>query len=313
MVHAVLQFVPVILMIFTGWISRRRSWISPVQEDGISRLVFSILFPVLIFNILFTSSFKAENFAMMAYILAAFLMALGIGWLFRKAAGQFAPLAPFLCVTDEGGSVGLPLYLSLVSARYAVNTVTFDAAGCLICFGLCPILAQKAAGKLPSGMAALKQIASNPFLRAVFLGLVCNFAGVGSLLQRLGWMDLYTACADMLTTPVSALILFHIGYTLRLHPSLLVQVSRLLLVRLLIMAGIVGGLALLFPGRMADPVFLTGVLIYFACPPAFAMPGMIAPLVKTREDAEFCSDFISLNLLLTLLVYLLVSILIPLT
>ncbi len=303
---------PVFVMIGLGLLSRLRHWISSEQLEGLNAVVFNVLFPILIFNILLTSSFKAENFAMMAYVLAAFLIIMVLAKLFLKAAGPFASLAPFLCVTDEGGSVGLPLYISLVGASYAVNTVTFDVAGCLITFALAPILASGAFKKGGSFKSALKNIFTNSFLIAVILGLVLNFLGLYDWMQNVQISTIYDEVISMVTGPVSAMILFIIGYRLRYSPRYFKNLLGLMGLRMVFMVMIVGGLFLFFGNRMADPIFLAGVLIYFACPPAFAMPQMIAPLFHSQDDEAFCSDFISMNILITLVVYVLVELFIPL-
>lgn len=299
-------------MIGLGLISRIKKWISPEQAQGLNAIVFKILFPVLVFNILFTSSFQAQNFAMMAYVFLAFLAAMGIAKLFSRVAGPFANLAPYLCVTDEGGSVGLPLYLSLVGVQYAVNTVTFDVAGCLICFGLCPILASGALKDSKSLKSVLKNMFSNEFLICVILGLILNFCGVYRLIESSAFADVYNGIISMITTPVTALILFYIGYTLKLSHGFLKSLSALMGLRMVLMVLIVAGFFLFFPERMSDPIFLAGVLIYFSCPVAFPMPGMIEPAFNNKDDMSFCSAFISMNMIITLVVFTLVALFVPL-
>lgn len=57
---------------------------------------------------------------------------------------------------------------------------------------------------------------------------------------------------------------------------------------------------------MADPVYLIAVLIYFTSPTGFAIPMMIAPIMKDESEQEFASAFISVHMILTPIVYTLI-------
>ena len=56
--RAVTTIFPVIFMIGIGIFSRIRGFITPSQKDGANKIVFNILFPIMIFNILFTSKLE---------------------------------------------------------------------------------------------------------------------------------------------------------------------------------------------------------------------------------------------------------------
>ena len=63
--RAVTTIFPVIFMIGIGTFSRIRGFITPSQKDGANKIVFNILFPIMIFNILFTS--KLETSAILLF------------------------------------------------------------------------------------------------------------------------------------------------------------------------------------------------------------------------------------------------------
>ena len=46
---------PVLFMVLLGLISRIKGFITPEQKEGANTIVFNVLFPILIFNILLTS------------------------------------------------------------------------------------------------------------------------------------------------------------------------------------------------------------------------------------------------------------------
>ena len=106
---------PVFFMILLGLISRIKGWITPEQKEGANKIVFTILFPIMIFNVLFTSHIEAQAISIVIYVLSAFSIALVIGFLVRNITGKkWAHFSPFYMTTNEGGNVALPLYTSIV-------------------------------------------------------------------------------------------------------------------------------------------------------------------------------------------------------
>ena len=140
---------PVLFIVLLGLISRIKGFITPEQKEGANTIVFNVLFPILIFNILLTSKIESSAIFIVVYVFIAFSLAMVIGKLLGKFTGQhFSHISHFMLTTCEGGNVALPLYTSIVGVAYASNTVIFDLAGTLIAFVVIPILvAQKSAGE----------------------------------------------------------------------------------------------------------------------------------------------------------------------
>lgn len=176
--NAINLLFPVFFMLTLGYLCKRRGWVTAEQKEGTKKVVFQILFPILIFNVLFSSSVNPSTFLIVIYVFFAFAVIywIGKGWS-RWIGGSFAHLTPYLLMTCEGGSVALPLYTALVGTAYASNTVTFDIAGVLLGFVLIPILVAKQTSSEISTLALVKKIISNSFVLAVFFGLFLNLSG----------------------------------------------------------------------------------------------------------------------------------------
>ena len=43
---------PVFFMMFLGFLSRKFSWIKPEQNEGAKKIIFNILFPILLYHVL---------------------------------------------------------------------------------------------------------------------------------------------------------------------------------------------------------------------------------------------------------------------
>lgn len=59
MIHILTTVMPVIAMLFVGWLCRQRKWVSREGVDNIKFLVTKILLPIAIFNALSTAGLPA--------------------------------------------------------------------------------------------------------------------------------------------------------------------------------------------------------------------------------------------------------------
>lgn len=295
---------PVFFMIFLGLLSRNKEWITPEQKEGANKIVFNILFPVMIFNVLLTSHIKMSDISIVLYVFIAFSLAIIIGYLLRNITGKkWSHFSPFLLTTNEGGNVALPLYTSIVGMAYAKNTVIFDIAGTIIAFIIIPVCVEKMTSESTDIKVLLKKIFSNSFVIAVILGLVLNLTGFYNLLMTRSLGSVYTKTISQATAPIVGMILFIIGYNLKIKKDMISSLVKLLGIRFIIHSCIIAGFFILFPSLMNEKTYLMAVLIYFMSPTGFAVPMLIEPLNKAEEDADFQSAFLSIGMVITLIIY----------
>ncbi|PIA85181.1 AEC family transporter [Streptococcus parauberis] len=293
---------PVFFMLTLGYLARHKQWLTADQKAGANALIFTILFPILIFHLIMSAEIKASTFPIVLYIFIAFQLAMVLGKLLKGFIGKsHAHFAHFLLPTVEGGSVALPLYLSIVGV--SSNTVIFDLAGAATAFLVIPILVSKAS----ASNASLKELAistiTHPFLIAIGLGLVANAFHLNQLISHAPFGDAYFGIIEKATSPIVGTILFILGYDLQFDPETFKSIGKLLLVRVAIYSLIIAGFFLLFPVLMENKEFKIAVLLYFMCPTGFAMPAIIMPAFKSVKDELFSATFISLSLIVTLVVY----------
>ena len=295
---------PVFFMIGLGAIARIKNWITPEQKDGANNIVFNVLFPIMIFNVLFTAKIEVSVIWIIIYVFIAFILTMIIGKLISGFTGkELAHISPYLLTTCEGGNVALPLYTSIVGLSYASNTVIFDIAGSFIAFVVIPILVAKSTAGKTNNKDLLKTIFTNSFVIAVTLALILNLSGFYNYLSQTPFINVYTSTITQATAPIVGMILFIIGYNLKIKKETLPSLLKLLSVRLVLYVCIIAGFFIFFPTMMADKIYMIAVLIYFMSPTGFAVPMLISPLNKSEEDADFQSAFISLFMVITLIVY----------
>lgn len=176
---------PVFFMLFLGYLARKKEWITTQQNEGGKKIVFNILFPILVFHVLAQSELKKEFLIQILFLFFAWSFVFLVGKAMTRFTGKrFSNISPYLLLTCEGGNVALPLYISLVGAAHAVNIVTFDVAGILINFGLVPILVTKQSSSELNWKSLLKKIFTSSFILAVLIGILFNVTGLYSYLMN---------------------------------------------------------------------------------------------------------------------------------
>jgi predicted permease len=300
---ALSTLLPVFAMLGLGMASRIRGWVTPEQKAGANRIVFGVLFPVMIFNLLASASLSLDVLPVVGYVFAMYLLALlVIGPLTARFTGaETAHFSKYLLATHEGGNVALPLYLSIVGV--SSTTVIFDLAGTTICFIVIPILIAREAAGDASPAQIVRNIVTNPFIIAVTAGLVLNFTGLYGALLASPFGEAWSGTISMITSPIVGTILFILGYDLQVSKDAVAPLLKLGIVRIGCGLLIIGGFFLLFGPLMAERSFLMAVLIYFSCPTGFGLAPLLTPLYHSERDASFTSAFMSLYIVITLAVY----------
>lgn len=305
---AIEMIFPVFFMMFLGWLSHRRRWVTTDQNEGAKSLVFNILFPLLVFHVLVKAELSTNFIFEILFLDAAWILIYLIGKSIAKPiSGRYAQLAPFLLMTCEGGSVALPLYIALVGAEHAVNIITFDVAGILINFGLVPALITRQTSKDVAFLPMAKRILTAPFIIAVIMGIIVNLLGLYQWMTVSNIHKIYDSTMNLVMTPIASIILFTLGYGFHLRTAQLKPLLALTLVRLILCGAIVCAFFLLFPELMVMKIFLVGLLLYFACPTGFPVPLQIESLCKDEDHKSFMSAFISIFIVVAMIVYTLIT------
>ena len=264
---------PVFFMLLLGLVSHIKGWVTVNQKNGANSIIFKILFPVLVFNLMANANIELSHISIILYVYIAYLVILVIGkFITQHITKKYQKFAPYLLTVVEGGNVALPLYLSIVGQ--SSTTVIFDLGGIMICFITIPILIAKEVSAGSSYKDIIKSIFTNTFVIAVILGLFMNFTGLYELLLASSFGDMISTTINQVTAPIIVIL----------------------------------GFFVLFPELMADKSFMMAPIIYFMCPTGFGLMPIIEPLYQDEDDASFTSAFVSIFMIVTLFVYTMVVI-----
>ena len=307
--QAISTIFPVFFILFLGIHARKKGWINHEQNKGLKTIALDILFPFLIYHIVATSVLDRNIVLEIVYLIAVWILV----YFFGKMVCRILPesireISPFLLLTCEGGAVALPLYLSIVGSSYILNLIPFDLAGIMINFIFVPTVLQIRRKEELKLLPLVKKVISAPFVIAALLAVITNLTGLQRLLsQSSAFGPIYENTMNAIIAPVSGLILFSLGYSIRLKKGYLSSLFKLAVIRLIFCSGIIASFFLIFPEKMESPVFSLGVILYFYCPTGFPVPLQIREILDTDEKEEFVSAFISLFLLIALVVYVALS------
>ena len=305
-VMTVIQVIaPIFLAVLLGVGARKKQTMGSEEIQGIQHFAVQFCLPCVIFRSCLTADISAQTVGSM--VLVAPLVILATLWSFRARKNQF-PYAnlPMLFSCKETGMMGIPLFMVLFGADQAFRMGIFDIAQA---FAVYPVLAILTAGpnmKTTPG-AVVKQMLSSTLIRLSILGLVLNLTGIWGWVQSIGVGSVVLEAVDFMSQPVSALMLFCVGYNFSLSGDNRSAVFRLtaahvgvfMLIGLLVQAGL-----FLIPG--VDAVSRWAALLYVMLPASYLAPG----LGRSQEDATVTSGVCSITTLITLAVFCLMAVMI---
>ena len=172
--------VSVLFLLLLGWLSRKSGWITLAQKDGALKIVFSIFFPFLVFNLLASVQLKLDVASMVILLLVLYGQFYYLGrTILSRWLSPYSEIGAFLLTTAEGGDMALPLYLSIVGAKSATAgyPILLDLAGMIFCFIIIPVLvcARQEKKVVPSRLVL--DALHSPMIIAALLGLAANLTG----------------------------------------------------------------------------------------------------------------------------------------
>lgn len=300
---------PTFLMIGLGFFARRQKLLTEEQAAGIDALAFNILFPVMIFNALFTSGVQKGTAGFVVATLVLRLLAMGAARLAgRLTHSRQAYLLPYIYPSTDGGSIVYPLYATIVGEGFIQNIVLLDLSSMAVAFLILPVMVSANSGKRKSAKELAVDILQNRTVQVLLLGLAGNLLGVYDWLQAGPLYEVYSEAVSMLTAPLVPLILFGIGYRFRLEKGDIKTLLAALGGRTVFMA--LGGAALLvlFPQLAAVREMRIAMLLYFVCSPTLALPAVLSPVYREERDAGFVSAFLSLSVAVSLAWYVVIAV-----
>jgi len=298
-VFTVLKIVlPIFVTIFLGGYARNKNKVTEEQNQGLQQFVMTFCVPCVLFNSCLTCNMGIESITSMGLVFPIVLLSSLWSFKNRKEKYPYHNL-PMLFSAKETGMLGIPLYMTLFGADQAYRMGVLDMTQAMIAIPVIAILTADT-GKNPSIGYIVKKVFQSPLLLMSLLGLTLNLTGAIEVLNvwRIG--GIITEVTGFLAQPVSAVILFCVGYNFALGEENRRQIFKICSVHLGMFAVFcVIMQMLLFLVPSVEPETRWALLIYCALPGSY----FGASMGKTKEESAIASSVSSILTVITLLIF----------
>lgn len=265
--------VPIFVTVLLGVLARRKGTFSQEQVDGLNRFVVKYGMPCIVFRSCLTADMGAESLSSMAMVLVAGLISTAAAMTVLKKRYPYHNL-PMLFVAKESGMLGIPLYMILFGADQAFRMGVLDLAQAPTAYAVIALLTADT-GENPTPGRILKSIFASPMVKMSLLGLFMNLSGAGRWLDSLGVLGILTETTGFLIQPVSALIIFYVGYNFSLDSQNykgVLEVTGILLGLYVLFGIVMQGMLTLVPN--VDAATRWAAVLYCVLPASYLAPGM---------------------------------------
>ena len=295
----VLQIViPIFAAIGLGMLAKKKGMMTAEQNQGLQSYVSKFGVPCLLFNSCLSCNLGAESVSSMAIALPMLLISTFWAFAARKKNYPYYNL-PMLFAAQESGMLGIPLYMTLFGVSQAYRMGVLDMTQALVVIPVIAILTSGSGEDLSVG-GIVKKVLTSPLLMVSALALVLNFSGTMNWLNAVGFGPVITETTGFIAQPVSAVILFSVGYNFSLGEGSRDKIFRICIIHVLYFAifGALGQLALLLVPNV-DPLTRWALLIYSTLPASYLAPAM----GRSEEDYTLASGVCSITTVVTLIVF----------
>ena len=295
---------PVIVMIAIGAWARKTKFLSESGIEDIKSLIVKVCLPAVLFAAFYNMRFTWRESLMLGVFALMNLAAFTFGILVCALLKIKTPVAPFMCATIEGGSIGYALFMLLFGQSDLYHFALFDAGGAVTQWAvIISILQLRTKGKLRASELA-KSLAT-PVNIAILAGILCSVTGFGQYLSSTRAGSIFEDVLNFVGAPVGPIIIMTVGYGLTFSNIEWSDTLKTVLARMLVFALFMGGIVYYIVGRMypSDPLYRFGAVLYFIMPPTYAY----GVFVNGKDESAFLSAYLALYTLITIFGYIVLA------
>lgn len=290
--------VPIFSTIFLGVFARKKSLLTPEGIRGLQQLVMNFCLPCVLFNSCYTAEVGRDSVSTML-LLMPFMIGTTL-WAFRARKGPFPyHNFPQLFAAQETGMLGIPLFIILFGSAQAYRMGILDLTQAVCAFPTIAILSANAGENLPP-REIVKKVMASPLVIMSLLGLALNLSGIGTYMNRTGIGGIITETTGFLAQPVSALMIFCVGYNFSLSSGNRREIFKISLIHFVTFAviGLIVQLGLMLIPNVA-PETRWSIFLFSMLPASYLAPN----LGRTEEDLTVASGVCSVLTLITLVIF----------
>ncbi len=294
--------VPIFVAVFLGILARKKQLLTADENRGLQQFVMNFGLPCVIFNSCLTANIGAESVGTMVLVVPFMILSTLWSFSFRKRNHSYHNL-PMMFAAQETGMLGIPLFMILFGADQAYRMGILDLTQAFTAYPVIALLSADT-GSNPSVKDIVKKIFSSPLLILSLIGLTLNLTGIRDILDQVGIGQIISASTGFLAQPVSAIMIFSVGYNFSLDKNNRKPIFTISAIHFVMFA--VFGLLIqagLFLIPNVDAATRWAVLLYSALPASYLAPG----LGKTKEDFTMASGVCSVLTITSLVVFCIIA------
>jgi predicted permease len=289
---------PIFLAVMMGLLARKKNMMTTEAVAGLQQFAVKFGLPCVVFNACLTA--KIDTSALASMVLGVLPVAIGAVWAFRARSGKrkYHNL-PQLFGAHETGMLGIPLTITLFGAAESYRMGVLDLAQAIVAFPTIAILTSNT-GENPSLGQILKGVLLSPLMIMSAIALTLNLSGAAAWMDQVGLAGVITEATGFLAAPVSALMLFSVGYNFSMEPSLRKDIMGIsgIFLAWFVTTGLIGQAVLcLIPN--VDSTTRWVLALYALLPGSYLAPG----LGRSEKDSMMASGVCSILTVVTLIAF----------
>ena len=289
---------PIFVAIFLGVLARKKDMMSIQEVKGLQQFAVKFGLPCVVFNACLTAKIDTSALASMGLGMAP--VAIAALWAFRARNGKWKyHNLPQLFAAHETGMLGIPLTITLFGAAESYRMGVLDLAQAVVAFPTIAILTSNT-GENPSLGQILKGVLLSPLMIMSAIALSLNLSGAAVWMDQVGLAGVITEATGFLAAPVSALMLFSVGYNFSMERSLRTDIMRIsgIFLAWFVSTGLIAQAVLcLIPN--VDSTTRWVLALYALLPGSYLAPG----LGRTEKDSMMASGVCSILTVVTLIAF----------
>lgn len=295
--------VPLLTAILLGNLSRTRRTVPQEGVDGAKKLVINVFLPAQVLNAFAAMELTLSTLLVPACSCALCFFAFFVGVKTQKRLGKFGPYHCFLMSSSEPGMLGYALFSLLYGADGLAPIVLADSGLAIFFFSFFLPRLMRLNAEEGERKSAWREALASPVLRMLLLGIVLNLTGLYDKLMATAAGEIFSETLALLSAPVSCLMLFSVGYGMKIEKDILRPVLKTSFWRLVAFLP----LGILFCFILTKAGFgraYINALLLFCCLPASYL---VSAYLKGEEVQRYGNTELSLHALVSVVATILIK------
>lgn len=299
MISVLEMVIPVIVMIFLGYLCRTKGFVSKEGLAGIKSVISNITLPVVLFQAFYTTDYSFKSVLGFIVVFTSCCLALFAGHLLNRFVPD-SKLMPYLLSGFEVGMLGYALFGLLAGTENLSYMASVDLGQVLFVYTVYLTLLKNATGQKPSLKGILLSMVQNPAFQGVAIGIIVGITGLGNLITSSAIGGIFNEVIGMITLPTSGMILIIVGYELSMRKDLIAPVAKTIALRVAVMGILLCISAfVMFSILPFDKNLLMAMILLFSLPAPFIIP----LYADVESEGIYISTTLSMNTLVTILIF----------